>query len=89
MPWFNLNFSHRTARNYMRLYQEREKLKTTPVTDLRSAYKLLAHNELDDTPRWIDPKTVKRRKRKKSIRSRTTLLSRTGKGWTWEKVARN
>jgi len=42
-PWVNktLPFSDRTARNYMRLYRERDKLKTENVTDLTKAYKLL------------------------------------------------
>ena len=38
----HLPFTDRTARNYMRLYENREKLKTETVSDLTSAYKLLA-----------------------------------------------
>lgn len=37
----NLPFSDRTARNYMRLFRERDKLKTENVTDLSKAYKLV------------------------------------------------
>ena len=38
----NLPFTDRTARNYMRVYQERDRLKTETVSDLRSAYLLLS-----------------------------------------------
>jgi hypothetical protein len=43
IPWVekNLPFSDRTARNYMRLYRERDRLKTESVSDLTSAYFLL------------------------------------------------
>ncbi len=43
MPWVetNLPFSRRTARNYMRLYRERDRLKTEGVTGLTEAYNLL------------------------------------------------
>jgi hypothetical protein len=43
-PWINTNlpFTDRTAQNYMRLYRERDRLKTESVSDLKSAYKLLA-----------------------------------------------
>ena len=37
----HLPFTDRTARNYMRLHENREKLKTETVSDLTSAYKLL------------------------------------------------
>lgn len=37
----NLPFTNRTARNYMRLYRERDRLKTETVSDLKSAYRLL------------------------------------------------
>ena len=42
-PWIkdNLPFTDRTAQNYMRLYRERDRLKTETVSDLKSAYKLL------------------------------------------------
>ena len=40
----NLPFTDRTARNYMRLYDNRDKLKTENVSDLASAYKLLSYN---------------------------------------------
>jgi hypothetical protein len=38
----HLPFTDRTARNYMKLHENREKLKTETVSDLTSAYKLLA-----------------------------------------------
>jgi hypothetical protein len=47
-PWVHnhLPFTDRTARNYMRLHRERDRLKTETVSDLKSAYKLLtAPNE--------------------------------------------
>ena len=42
-PWIkdNLPFTDRTARNYMRLYHARDKLKTERVSDLNEAYRLL------------------------------------------------
>ncbi|MBL7188161.1 MAG: DUF3102 domain-containing protein [Phycisphaerae bacterium] len=44
IPWIeaNLPFTDRTARNYMRLNENRGLLKTENVSDLRSAYALLA-----------------------------------------------
>ena len=43
LPWVkeNLPFTDRTARNYMRLHRERDRLKTETVSDLKGAYKLL------------------------------------------------
>jgi hypothetical protein len=43
-PWIdaNLPFTDRTARNYMRLYRERNRLKTETVSGLKKAYALLA-----------------------------------------------
>jgi len=38
----NIPFSDRTARNYMRLYRERDRIKTEIVSDLKGAYALLA-----------------------------------------------
>lgn len=38
----NLPFTDRTARNYMRLHQRRDELKTESVSDLTDAYKLLS-----------------------------------------------
>ncbi len=46
-------FSDRTARNYVRLYKNKEQLKTENISDLSSAYKLLAEpkepQDLGDT----------------------------------------
>lgn len=41
----NLPFSDRTARNYMRVYRERDRLKTETVSDLKSAYRVLSAPE--------------------------------------------
>lgn len=43
-PWMkdNLPFTERTARNYMKLFQEKHRLKTETVSDLTSAYRLLS-----------------------------------------------
>lgn len=64
-PWIkaNLPFTDRTARNYMRLHRERDRIKTETVSDLKSAYKLLEipgqpkvlenYDELEDwEPNW-------------------------------------
>lgn len=45
----NLPFTDRTARNYMRFYENRELLKTENISDLTSAQKLLAPVTLTDT----------------------------------------
>jgi hypothetical protein len=43
LPWVkeSLPFTDRTARNYMRLHRERDRLKTEMVSDLKGAYKML------------------------------------------------
>lgn len=43
-PWIkaNLPFTARTARNYMRVFKERDRLKTETVSDLTSAYQLIS-----------------------------------------------
>ncbi|MFC1580088.1 DUF3102 domain-containing protein [Thermodesulfobacteriota bacterium] len=43
IPWIktNLPFTDRSARNYMRLFKERERLKTENVSDLSLAYRLI------------------------------------------------
>ena len=38
----NLPFTDRTARNYMRLHRNKNEIKTENVSDLNSAYKMLA-----------------------------------------------
>jgi hypothetical protein len=56
----NLPFTDRTARNYMRVYRERDRLKTETVSDLQSAYKLLARGDIEaeccfgryNKPKW-------------------------------------
>lgn len=41
----NLPFTDRTARNYMRVYQERDRLKSETVSDLTGAYRLLTDSK--------------------------------------------
>lgn len=43
----NLPFTDRTARNYMRVYREKDRLKTETVSDLKSAYRLLSEPEIN------------------------------------------
>ena len=56
-PWVteNLPFSTRTARNYMRVYNERSRLKTETLSDLAGAYKFLSRSPLDADrePDWL------------------------------------
>lgn len=49
IPWIekNLPFSDRTARNYMRLFREKDRLKTETVSDLKEAYNLLIEHKKD------------------------------------------
>jgi hypothetical protein len=44
IPWLesNIPFTDRTARNYMKVYRERDRLKTETISDLKGAYALLA-----------------------------------------------
>lgn len=45
----NLPFTDRTARNYMRLYRERDRFKTETVSDLTEAYgRLVEHKSLEE-----------------------------------------
>jgi hypothetical protein len=55
-PWIkgNLPFTDRTARNYMRVYRERDRLKTETVSDLKSAYRLL---EMRKSPQVVSDKS--------------------------------
>lgn len=60
-PWLeaNIPFTDRTARNYMRLYRERDRIKTESVSDLTGAYALLTdHREEDDScfdpDKWLE-----------------------------------
>lgn len=52
LPWVksNLPFSERTARNYIRVYQERDRLKSATVADLTQAYRLLEEKKEDTAP---------------------------------------
>jgi hypothetical protein len=44
LPWLksNVQFTDRTARNYMRVFENRDRLKLESVSDLPSAYRLLS-----------------------------------------------
>ena len=44
----HLPFTDRTARNYMKLHEHRERLKTETVSDLNEAYDLLRRPQLPD-----------------------------------------
>lgn len=48
----NVPFSERTARNYMRLFNDRYKLKTANVSDLSEAYRFLKRLK------WFEPKEI-------------------------------
>jgi hypothetical protein len=52
LPWVNenLEFSERTARNYLSLFQRREELKSANIADLTDAYRMLAGPAEDDEP---------------------------------------
>jgi Protein of unknown function (DUF3102) len=51
----NLPFSDRTAQNYMRVYRDRDRIKTETVSDLTGAYQLIAsHKELPAPPVYDD-----------------------------------
>jgi hypothetical protein len=50
----NLPFSDRTAQNYMRVYRERDRLKTETVSDLKSAYKFLSAPKQKDHSNWVE-----------------------------------
>jgi hypothetical protein len=54
----NLSFTDRTARNYMRLHREKDRLKTETVSDLKSAYKLLESLQQKTLP-LQKPETLK------------------------------
>jgi hypothetical protein len=56
LPWItaNLPFTDRTARNYIRLYENKDRLKLENVSDLSAAYRMLSapkdEIELPDVP---------------------------------------
>lgn len=60
LPWIkaNLPFTDRTARNYMAFYSNRNLLKTENVSDLSSAYKLLAGDTQSKKPQDDHPKRL-------------------------------
>ncbi len=57
-PWLesNIPFTDRTARNYMRLYRERDRIKTETISDLKGAYALLVapQEELFNPDEWFE-----------------------------------
>jgi hypothetical protein len=86
----NLNFSPRTAQRWMRLYQDFDKRKTDTMADLESGFNILSDNDLPVVPDRIDPKTVKKKPRKKragSIRIREKCPT-CGRVMTKEIIAR-
>ncbi|QOI45231.1 DUF3102 domain-containing protein (plasmid) [Leptospira interrogans serovar Canicola] len=58
IPWIatNLPFSERTAQRYIKLFENRDLLNTTPVSDLKSAYKLLSSTDHEE--KEINPKEI-------------------------------
>ena len=56
-PWLegNIPFTDRTARNYMRLFRERDRIKTESVSDLGDAYRLITNQkQLPSPPDYTD-----------------------------------
>lgn len=61
LPWLktNLPFTDRTARNYIRVYGNRDRLKLESVSDLTGAYRLLTeHTEIIDLNNLPDAKEL-------------------------------
>ncbi len=63
----NMPFTDRTARNYMRAYRNRDKLKTESVSDLSGAYRLLTVSSLptgklsrEEWMEWLEDLTDER-----------------------------
>lgn len=58
-PWIkaNLPFTDRTTQNYMRVYRERDRLKTETVSDLTQAYQLLQFQGCGEW--WENPRIRK------------------------------
>lgn len=83
----NLPFSERTARNYMRLYEQRDRVKTANVADLSVAYNLLAGHQTGVISRSDAQQcTVELQQFIKSILDTTELLLAydKGKGYCFE-----
>jgi hypothetical protein len=60
LPWVeaNLPFTDRTARNYMRVYQRRDELKSETVSDLTGAYRMLKEPQREpeeEGPAYLPP----------------------------------
>jgi len=56
-PWLkgNIPFTDRTARNYMRLWREKDRLKMESVSDLKDAYRLITdQKKLPSPPDYSD-----------------------------------
>lgn len=95
-PWIeeNLPFTDRTARNYMRLYKERDRFKTETVSDLKSAYRLLKSpmvenaggvtNE-DNKPKQtdLDQLCSKLRRLKKAVQRFSCVIEREKQEKAW------
>lgn len=70
LPWLEANapFTDRTATNYMRLFNERDRIKSESVSDLSSAYRLLA------PPRERDVSELEKRCDEQVLAVRAALL---------------
>lgn len=62
LPWIehNMPFAERTARNYIRLYNERESLLRHQIADLTEAYKWLVEPNLPEIPFKTNPDPVEK-----------------------------
>jgi hypothetical protein len=84
-PWIknNLPISDRTVQNYMRLYREKDRLKTENVSDLSNAYRLLIEHKAEESFPHIKPLSkdeIKRfRNLEKDIAKRLPKLIDAGK----------
>jgi hypothetical protein len=60
LPWLeaNIKFTDRTARNYMRVFENRDRLKSETLSDLTDAYRLLTESKVSETPAKHVERTV-------------------------------
>jgi hypothetical protein len=67
LPWLedHIQFTSRTATNYMRLFENRDKLKSETISDLAEAYRVLAHKNPNRTIPNAGPPKQKRPKPQK------------------------
>jgi hypothetical protein len=79
----NLSFTDRTARNYMKVYRERNKFKTETVSDLTGAYRLLIEREPKDEVVGSEEKDSER-----SSKSKIDWLKLNSINKTWKELSR-